>query len=358
MEQNPNPLKFTMARLTIPDATFNWTGAMPGGARQFPSAHEGTFPWIGGGYPYSAARDNNADNPLNDKYFVRLRRFCENFNSAGIKVILTIFDPNYFKDRDTPEEIQDAFENNPWSKLAGAWGLPFNQVLLTMPGDNNYVSNAMEAFLIRLATYLYDVGPDVYIEFNNETMYQAGTGEPTPSNEWLKNWQDFLYDKLRDHGGSVHSKVSDHLMVNAQTGTVDGNDNDDYTGECWCHYDDPDDLIIVGIRNRYISGHYCGNHPENPANTTFCLCTFTPPICPEDNVRMAFFTEGINGKGRDGFDEYVYHTLFNGYYVALGVNQDYRNLVGWGSGEYTEAECNLENVGVAYAVWQAIQDLN
>jgi len=355
MEQYAPHLKFTMARLTIPDATFNWTGAMPGGARQFPIANAATFPWIGGGYPYSAARDNNADNPLNDQYFIRLLKFCESFNNSGIKVVLTVFDPNYFKNHGEATAIA----NNPWSKLAHAHGLPFDHVLHTMPGAGNEVSEAMEEFLIKLATTLYDVGPDVYIEFNNETRHQTGTGEPEPSNTWLKNWQDFFYTYLRDHGGSAHSDVSYHLMVNAQTGKVDGNDNDDYTGECWCHYDDPDDLGIIGIRNRYISGHYLGDYPENPIYTGFHVCQFTPLICPEDNVRMGFFTEGgIGAGGSGGEDEYVYNSLINGYYVALGANQEYRNLVGWGSGANTAAECNEVNEGVAYAVWHAIQELS
>jgi len=333
-------LKFTMTRITTYDASFNWED---NGNRQFPDPHEGTFPWTAGDPgDYSAATNNHAGEALNNKFFNRLKRFCKNFNDAGIKVILTVFDPWYYSKGEATVS-----QNDPWAKLALQHGMAWDSHLHVFPDDGTPMADAMEAYLLKLADTFYTMGEDVYVEFNNETQYLHGTGEPTPSNAWLKEWQDFFFKALRDEATGSHSVLSVHLMVNAQNGDVTGDQVNDYTGECWCHWDSPYNLDDVLIRNMYVSGHRL----TSASSISFELCQFTPGSCGNRNLRGTFFTEGeANQTTRD---DYVFYALENGYDVALGTNQRYRTLAPWGFANNTEQSCNEVNDAISQAVTEA-----
>ena len=105
------------------------------------------------------------------------------------------------------------------------------------------------------------------------------------------------------------------------------------------------------IRNFYVSGH---DLRDDPSGILFELCQFTPWICDGfsgSNQRAYFFTEGKIGAGRTGYDDWVATALMNGYQIALGANQDYRNLApDWGSCTTTAFTCNYINVGIKNAV--------
>jgi hypothetical protein len=344
---HPNQLKWTQAWVTIKDETFDYDHEGTSN-RQFPLPGPDTFPWTANNpNDYSAATNNHAGNPINPLFFDRLRAFCQNMNNSGIKVILTVFDPWFFKLENPPATV---IANDPWAKYAASIGREYDIMWRIYPdtvGWNEPVVTKMKEYLDHLAAALYSLGPDVYLEFNNE--WQKGRTPLTPSNDWMKEWQDYLYKQLRDVAGEQHSEVSVHMMINAQQGVSAGTESGDYIGDCWCHHDSVD-YLGIGIRNFYLSGHCFSNW----SSLEFDLCEYTSPPgggeCGATNIRGKFFTEG---NGDAGGDE-VEAALSGGYNVALEINYMYRDLYPfYGDGSATLLEILANNQGIADAVEDA-----